>query len=71
MQCTEIRVRDDGAGIGKSVLQTGRDGPWGLVGMRERAEKIGAQLRVFSRPAAGTEIQLEVPSKIGFRSVRK
>ena len=64
-------VRDDGAGIDESVLQTGRDGHWGLVGMRERAERIGAQLRVFSRPSAGTEIELDVPSHIAFRSAHK
>jgi len=64
-------VRDDGAGIDERVLQTGRDGHWGLVGMRERAERIGAQLRVFSRPSAGTEIQLDVPSSIAFRAAPK
>ena len=64
-------VRDDGAGIDQDILQTGRDGHWGLVGMRERAERIGAQLHVFSRPSAGTEIQLDVPSNIAFRAARK
>ena len=64
-------VRDDGSGIDERILQTGRDGHWGLVGMRERAEKIGAQLHVFSRPSAGTEIQLDIPSNIAFRGVRK
>ena len=64
-------VRDDGAGIDEHVLQTGRDGHWGLVGMRERAERIGAKLRVFSRPSAGTEIQLDVPSSVAFRAARK
>ena len=64
-------VRDDGAGIDEHILQTGRDGHWGLVGMRERAERIGAQLHVFSRPSAGTEIQLDVPSNVAFRATHK
>ena len=61
-------VRDDGAGIGDEILQTGRDGHWGLVGMRERAERIGAQLHVLSRPSAGTEVQLALPSDLAFRA---
>jgi signal transduction histidine kinase len=61
-------VRDDGAGISDEIMQTGRNGHWGLVGMRERAERIGAQLHVFSRPSAGTEIELDVPSDVAFRA---
>jgi nitrate/nitrite-specific signal transduction histidine kinase len=62
-----LRVRDEGVGIDEHVLKTGLDGHWGLVGMRERAERIRAQLHVFSRPSAGTEVQLDVPSTVAFR----
>src|SRR4029450_14024368 len=34
-----ILVRDDGCGIDPQVLRLGRDGHWGLSGMRERAER--------------------------------
>jgi ligand-binding sensor domain-containing protein/signal transduction histidine kinase len=61
-----ILVRDDGRGIDPKVLQTGRDGHWGLQGMRERAENIGARLHVWSGAMAGTEVQLSVPGKIAF-----
>jgi signal transduction histidine kinase len=63
-----ILVRDDGCGIDPQVLQTGRDGHWGLSGMRERAERIGARLKVWSRIAGGTEIELRVPSHAAFES---
>jgi signal transduction histidine kinase len=63
-----ILVRDDGAGIEPNVLQTGRDGHWGLAGMRERAESIGARLKVWSRAQAGTEVELLIPSQIAFKS---
>jgi signal transduction histidine kinase len=63
-------VRDDGCGIDPHVLQLGRDGHWGLSGMRERAERIGARLRVLSRPGGGTEVELRVPSKVAFESQR-
>jgi signal transduction histidine kinase len=61
-----ILVRDDGCGIETQVLQSGRKGHWGLPGMRERAESIGAHLRVWSRPQAGTEIEICVPSTVAF-----
>src|SRR5207253_1081679 len=43
-----ILVRDDGCGDDPKVLQFGRDGHWGLSGMRERAERIGAKLKILS-----------------------
>jgi signal transduction histidine kinase len=63
-----IVVRDDGCGIDPQVLRAGREGHWGLPGMRERAERVGARLRVWSRAAAGTEVALSVPSSIAFES---
>ena len=59
-------VRDNGCGINPQVLRTGREGHWGLLGMRERAERVGARLEVWSRAAAGTEVVLSVPSSIAF-----
>jgi len=61
-------VRDDGCGIDPQVLHRGREGHWGLPGMRERAETVGARLRVWSRAAAGTEVALFVPNSIAFES---
>jgi signal transduction histidine kinase len=56
-----MSVRDDGCGIDPRVLHAGREGHWGLAGMRERATRIGAQLEVCSSAAHGTEVQLSVP----------
>jgi ligand-binding sensor domain-containing protein/signal transduction histidine kinase len=61
-----ILVRDDGCGIDPQVLQSGLAGHWGLVGMRERAERIGAQLHLWSN-ATGTEVELSSPSHIAFQ----
>jgi signal transduction histidine kinase len=60
-----IVVRDDGCGIDPQVL---REEHWGLPGMCERAERVGAGLRVWSRAAAGTEVALSVPNSIAFES---
>jgi signal transduction histidine kinase len=61
-----LLVRDNGCGIDAEVLRSGREGHWGLVGMRERAERIGGRLKVWSRAAAGTEVELTVPGHIAF-----
>jgi signal transduction histidine kinase/ligand-binding sensor domain-containing protein len=61
-----ITVRDDGCGIEPRVLQGGRPGHWGLPGMRERAERIGAKLQLFSSTSAGTEVRVSVPGRIAY-----
>ncbi len=65
-----LLVRDDGRGIDPQVLEAGRDGHWGLSGMRERAERMGARLKVWSRAGAGTEVELSVPNEIAFAGKR-
>jgi signal transduction histidine kinase/ligand-binding sensor domain-containing protein len=62
-----ILVRDNGCGMESGLLRVGREGHWGLTGMRERAEKIGATLQVLSRPNAGTEIHLSIPGSLAFQ----
>ena len=63
-----LRIRDDGLGIAAQTLQTGaKSGHWGLKGMRERALRIGAELAIWSRPDAGTEIELKIPGHIAYR----
>jgi len=63
-----IVVSDNGCGIDPQVLHSGRDGRWGLPGIRERAERVGGRLRVWSRAAAGTVVEMSVPSSIAFES---
>ena len=61
-----LLVRDSGTGFDPKLLQSGQEEHWGLSGMRERAKRIGAQLRVLTRPAAGTEVELAVPGRISY-----
>jgi signal transduction histidine kinase len=51
----ELRVSDDGRGFDPAAVAPGR---LGLGGMRERAEAIGATLRVEAHPGGGTEIDV-------------
>jgi PAS domain S-box-containing protein len=52
-QC-RLQVKDDGQGFG--VVGVPMSGGFGLLGMSERAERIGAQLAIESQPGQGTEI---------------
>ena len=61
-----LLINDDGCGIDSEVMESGREGHWGLSGMRERAERINARLRVRSRIGAGTEVELSVPTAVAF-----
>ena len=57
-----LRIRDDGAGIAPEILEAGgRPGHFGIPGMHERAQRIGARLDFWSEMGAGTEVQLTIP----------
>ena len=63
-----LRFRDDGIGIEPATIQSGGlRGHWGLPGMHERAERIGAQLNVWSRRNAGTEVDVHVPAAVAYQ----
>jgi signal transduction histidine kinase len=59
-----VVVRDNGSGIDAEMLESGRNSHWGLAGMHERAKNIGAQLRVWSKKGAGTEVEISLPNDI-------
>jgi ligand-binding sensor domain-containing protein/two-component sensor histidine kinase len=56
-----LRVHDDGCGFNTENIIPLSVGHYGLIGMRERAERIGGQMRLKSRPGEGTELFVEVP----------
>src|SRR3981189_3598362 len=59
-------VRENGGVSARDGVFAARHGHSGLPRMRERAERIGAKLRVLSRAAAGIEIELCVPGHIAY-----
>jgi signal transduction histidine kinase/streptogramin lyase len=66
-----LRVRDDGTGVDPNILHDAEcAGHWGLRGTRERAQRIGAQLDLWSEAGAGTEVQLQVPAAIAYEPSR-
>ncbi len=53
----ELVARDDGAGAGAQALEGGH----GLLGMRERLERLGGRLQVDTRPGDGFELRAWLP----------
>ena len=55
-----LKISDDGSGFDlESAIN--RSVPYGLIGMRERAESIGGSVTVVSRRGAGTSLEVCVP----------
>jgi signal transduction histidine kinase len=62
-----VQIRDDGVGIAPSVLAQGsKEGHFGLIGMRERAERIGGALLVDSAAGKGTDVTLTLPARLAY-----
>jgi two-component system nitrate/nitrite sensor histidine kinase NarX len=58
-----IEVKDDGKGFSpKEVPSVSR---YGLQGMQERSDLIGADFQVISRPGEGTTVRIRLPMPIG------
>jgi signal transduction histidine kinase/ligand-binding sensor domain-containing protein len=62
-----LRVSDNGIGMERVVLTEGREGHFGLQGMRERAERISSKFTLNSTPNSGTVMTLVVPGNVIFR----
>jgi signal transduction histidine kinase len=62
-----VRIRDDGRGINREVLQKGgRLGHHGLQGMQERASLVDGTLTIWSEMDSGTEVELTVPASAAY-----
>jgi len=64
LECTpnelRLRVRDDGSGFDPQGPAAIKDGHFGLVGIRERAESIAGDFSLNSQPGQGTDILVTV-----------
>jgi signal transduction histidine kinase len=61
-----VRIRDDGCGFDLEEASR-KMGHWGIATMRERANKIGAELNISSESGRGTEVEIVAPivSRLG------
>ena len=61
-----VRVSDDGVGIDQRMARRGRQGHWGIAGMRERARELGGAIHVRPLPGRGTEVVLRLRARKAF-----
>ena len=54
-----LSISDDGRGFSGGAAQ--KQGSYGLLTMRERAEKLGGRAEILSKPGAGTTIRVHIP----------
>jgi signal transduction histidine kinase len=62
----QVEIEDDGRGFDPSIMNSPNGHSpngqhYGLIGMRERAEKLGGRLLLTSSPGKGTQVRLSVP----------
>ena len=63
---TEMEIADDGAGFDLPQVRTA--GGFGISGMQERAQKIGAAVEIVTAPGQGTRVNVKVPATSHERS---
>jgi signal transduction histidine kinase len=56
-----LRIVDDGRGFDAKDIVSSPSGHFGLIGMRERAERLGGEMRLASHPGEGTEVEVTAP----------
>lgn len=61
-----VSIEDVGAGLGEFF--GGRDGHFGLQGIRERAVRIGAKLALRERDGGGTCVLLAIPASLAYEA---
>lgn len=58
----QVRISDNGSGFDPTSLPSS-NGHYGLIGMRERVQRIGGTFTLESRVGAGTEVIIKVPCR--------
>jgi signal transduction histidine kinase len=56
-----LRVKDDGRGFGSPGTPSIEEGHFGIMGMRERAERSGGQFSLTSVLGSGTLVEVKIP----------
>jgi len=59
-EAVELCVNDDGCGF--DPLAASLNGHFGLLGLKERARALDAELALDSKPGQGTRLRLTVPA---------
>jgi signal transduction histidine kinase len=55
-----LQVKDDGKGFAPETCAGPKDGHFGLLGIRERTERLGGQVWIVSAPGQGASVRVEI-----------
>jgi ligand-binding sensor domain-containing protein/signal transduction histidine kinase len=61
-----MSITDSGSGIDQETQTSGREGHWGIAGMRERAKSIGGRLRILPHSPSGTVVELSLRAAVAY-----
>ena len=69
-QQVNLQVQDNGIGFEQGKVAGPNEGHFGLLGMSERARRIGAKFILTSKPGEGTVVRVEIPVNLfaGFQT---
>ncbi len=56
-----LEIEDDGKGFDPAAVDRRERRPWGIMGIRERAEIFGGRARIDSAPGKGTRVEVRLP----------
>jgi signal transduction histidine kinase len=56
-----MQVQDDGIGFDLKTCAGPANGHFGLLGMSERAKRIGGRFVPISEPGKGTSVRVDIP----------
>jgi len=62
-----ISIRDNGRGFDPVAINANKSEHFGVQSMKERAESVDGQLKIFSEPGKGAEVRIELPKPTDFR----
>jgi signal transduction histidine kinase len=58
-----LSIQDDGIGFASKSQDTLMTAHFGMLGMQNRVEKIGASLDIYSSPGNGCQVTIKLPLK--------
>lgn len=59
----KIVIKDQGKGFDVDERSGSRQDSYGIIGMRERAELLGGEIKIISNPGNGTQVIIELPTE--------
>lgn len=58
-----IVIKDSGKGFDVDKMSGSKPESYGIIGMRERAELMGGEIRILSKPGSGTQVIVEISTE--------